>query len=260
MEKKDPMKIFLVAGTQSGVGKTSIAIGLMAAFRRRGLKVQPFKVGPDFIDPLHHRMACGRPSFNLDGWMLDSESTVANVKRRAKDCDVAVVEGVMGLFDGLDGSSDTGSTAQMAKWLSAPVVLVLDCWAMGRSVAALIKGFELFDPDLNLAGIILNKVGSPAHAEWLIASLKAAKCKVPVIGSVPQNLGVAVPEDHHLGVTVPGPDDAQDEYIKRLAEIMESSIDLDALLEKVDGSSFSQLATPGGRGLVRHASLDLASD
>eukprot|EP00959_Pyramimonas_sp_CCMP1952_P129458 2707146-Pyramimonas_sp.AAC.1 len=209
----------------------------------------------------------------------------------------------MGLFDGLDGSSDTGSTAQMAKWLSAPVILVLDCWAMGRSVAALIKGFEvlaslssletfecptrgtvlkaslirvcrgplfrtiqLFDPDLNLAGIILNKVGSPAHAEWLIASLKAANCKVPVIGSipqwpaqahliqrvklqtcvadlphavvsvhmptkllaqnpshssrgmVPQNLGVAVPEDHHLGMTVPGPDDEQDEYIRRLAE------------------------------------------
>jgi cobyrinic acid a,c-diamide synthase len=124
-----PLSAIVVAGTHSGVGKTSVTLGLIGALRRRGLIVQPFKVGPDFIDPLHHQHASGRPPRNLDGWMLDPETNLQRFARATADADAALIEGVMGLFDGSDGKSDRGSTAEMAKLLGLPVLLVIDASA-----------------------------------------------------------------------------------------------------------------------------------
>src|SRR5438874_3448907 len=135
----------VVAGTHSGVGKTSVTLGLIGALRRRGLTVQPFKVGPDFIDPLHHQHASGRPPRNLDGWMLDPDTNLQRFARATADADAAVIEGVMGLFDGSEGKSDRGSSAEMAKLLGLPVLLVIDASAMARSAAARIHRFASFE-------------------------------------------------------------------------------------------------------------------
>src|SRR5271169_274711 len=152
------VKGFVIAGPASGVGKTTVTLALMAAFRKRGMQVQPFKCGPDFIDAGHHTRACGRPSRNLDGWMLSAEQNRGIFGRSAAGVDVCVVEGVMGLFDGASGKSEVGSTAEMTKLLGLPVVLVVDASSIARSVAALVHGFETFDPRLKIQGVIFNKV------------------------------------------------------------------------------------------------------
>jgi len=158
------MKIIVVGGTQLGVGKTTFAVGLMAALRQRGLRVQGFKVGPLLLDPLLHEAATGRASYNLDGWLLTREYNLECVQRLSGDADVAVVEGAEGLFDGVDGEDD-GSTGQIAKWLGAPVVLVLDCGAIrARSAAAMLKGYLDFDPELTFAGVVLNKTKGRVRA------------------------------------------------------------------------------------------------
>ena len=132
----------VIGGTHSGAGKTTIATALMAAFARRGLAIQPFKVGPDFIDPGFHEAACGRASRNRDGWMLSRDTNLELFARAAADADLAIIEGVMGLFDGRSASSEEGSTAERAKWLDAPVLLVADASAMARSAAALVELFS----------------------------------------------------------------------------------------------------------------------
>ena len=138
-------RCMVIGGTHSGVGKTTIVLGLMAAFQKRGLEVQSLKVGPDFIDPGHHSKLLGAPSRNLDGWMLSKTYNRATFGRAMYGKDLGVVEGVMGLFDGYDGRSEAGSTGQMAKWLGAPVILVVDARSMARSIAALVHGFKTFD-------------------------------------------------------------------------------------------------------------------
>src|SRR5438552_12573406 len=142
----------VIAGTHSGVGKTTVALALMAALRQRGLTVQPFKVGPDFIDPGHHRVVCGRTSRNLDTWMLSEETVRSTLARAAGDADVAVIEGVMGLFDGRGPDDLRGSTADVARLLGAPVVLVVDASAVGGSIAAVVKGFGELDPNSSVVG------------------------------------------------------------------------------------------------------------
>jgi cobyrinic acid a,c-diamide synthase len=218
------LSAIVVAGTHSGVGKTSITLGLIGALRRRGLTVQPFKVGPDFIDPLHHSRASGRPPRNLDGWMLDPETNLQRFAQATADADVAVIEGVMGLFDGSEGKSDRGSTAEMAKLLDLPVLLVIDASAMARSAAALIHGYASFDPDLRLASVILNNVGGEAHAEMI---RDAVAGRVPIIGSLPHQPNLVVPE-RHLGLHLPH--EARTDYIAQLADLIEHNLDLDSLL------------------------------
>ena len=210
----------VVAGTHSGVGKTSVTLGLVAALRRRGLTVQPFKVGPDFIDPLHHAHAAGRPSHNLDGWMLDPSANRAVFARAVADADVAVVEGVMGLFDGSEGGSERGSTAEMAKLLDLPVVLVVDASAVARSAAAIVHGFTTFDPELRVAGAIANNVGGAVHAAMI-------RDAVPLLGALPHVTDLVVPE-RHLGLH--RPHEARSGYVGRLADLVEEHIDVDALL------------------------------
>src|SRR5262249_50818227 len=149
-------RVLVVAGTGSGVGKTTVTLGLLEAFRRRGLVVQAFKVGPDFIDPGLHARVTGRPSYNLDGWMCGRDAVITTVDRHVADADLAIVEGVMGCFDGADATGEDGSTAQIAKWLAAPVVLVIDAGGQSRSAAATVAGFERFDPALTVAAVIAN--------------------------------------------------------------------------------------------------------
>ncbi|OGR31170.1 MAG: cobyrinic acid a,c-diamide synthase [Desulfobacca sp. RBG_16_60_12] len=219
----------VIGGTQSGVGKTTVTLGLLYALARRGLKVQPFKVGPDFIDPGHHSRAAGRVCRNLDGWMLSREANLALFRRQARGADVAVVEGVMGLFDGYDGASEAGSTAQMAKWLGLPVLLVVDARAMARSAAALVHGFASFDPDLSLAGVVFNRIGSAAHLEYLqqaLTSLPGVRC----FGGLPRDGELAIPE-RHLGLATAEDHPLDDSYLRRLADRLETHLDLEGLLE-----------------------------
>jgi len=211
-----PTRGLVIAGTQSGVGKTTVTLGLLYALARRGLTVQPFKVGPDFIDPGHHTRAAGRVCRNLDGWMLSREANLALFRRQAREADVAVVEGVMGLFDGYDGASEAGSTAQMAKWLGLPVLLVVDARAMARSAAALVHGFASFDPALNLAGVVFNRIGSPAHLEYLQQALSSLQ-GVSGFGGLPRDQELAIPE-RHLGLLTPAEHPAVVEPI-RIARI-----------------------------------------
>eukprot|EP00873_Tetraselmis_striata_P026173 jgi/Tetstr1/446437/TSEL_033979.t1 len=180
------VRTIVVAGTSVGVGKTTIALGLMACLRDAGYSVAAFKIGPDFLDPTLHEAVTGRKSGNLDGWMMSREQNLACFHRHVHGADIAVVEGVVGLFDGRDGASEDGSTAQMAKWLGAPVVLVLDCEGMGRSAAAVMRGYEVFDPDLRIAGVILNRVGGVSQLEWLKSAFAAANVKATVLAGLPK--------------------------------------------------------------------------
>lgn len=171
----------LIAGTHSGVGKTTVVLGLMAALRRRSLTVQPFKVGPDFIDPSHHTAICGRTSRNLDIFMMGVDGVRRSFNRGVAGADVAVVEGVMGLFDGLDASEEA-STAQLAKALDIPVLLVINVHGMSRSAGAMEMGYANFDPGVRLVGTILNHVGSDRHLSILRESLK-----LPIFGALPRS-------------------------------------------------------------------------
>ncbi|MDE3070636.1 MAG: cobyrinate a,c-diamide synthase, partial [Acidobacteriota bacterium] len=220
-----PSSAVLIAGTHSGAGKTTVTLGLLAALVRRGLAVAPFKVGPDFIDPLHHTRASGRPARNLDGWMLDGATNRACFARASADADVAVIEGVMGLFDGSEGGSDRGSSAEMAKLLGLPVVLVVDAGAMARSAAALIHGFASFDPELRLAGVVLNRVAGEAHAATI---REAVAGDVPILGAIPYEASLVVPE-RHLGLRLPH--ETGREHLDRLAALIESHLDVDRILQ-----------------------------
>src|SRR5215510_12945957 len=161
------MKGVIISAAMTGSGKTTVTLGLLAALRDRGISVQPFKVGPDFIDTGLHQIAAGVPSHNLDGWMLSRETNERLFNSSAKAKEIAVIEGVMGLFDGFSGTSDEGSTAQIAKWLNLPVILVIDARAMARSAAAVVQGFLTFDPEVQIAGIIFNRVSGPRHYQIL---------------------------------------------------------------------------------------------
>jgi cobyrinic acid a,c-diamide synthase len=153
----------VIAGTHSGVGKTSVAVGLMAALREAGCTVQPFKVGPDYLDPGYHAVASGRPSWPLDSWMLGETGVRQSFARWIAGAQIAVIEGMMGLYDGASSSNDTGSTAAVARLLRAPVLLVFDAAGLARSVGALVLGYRDFDPQVNVAGVIANRVAGEGH-------------------------------------------------------------------------------------------------
>jgi cobyrinic acid a,c-diamide synthase len=223
------IKGFIVAGPASGVGKTTVALGLMAALRKRGLVVQPFKCGPDFIDGGHHTRVCGRASRNLDGWMLSADANRNIFARSAERADVCVVEGVMGLFDGVDGNSEAGSTAEIAKRLQLPVVFVVDASSIARSVAALVHGFETFDPALQFAGVIFNKVAGVAHYRLLRDAVTSGTATVP-LGYLPRDGRIRIPE-RYLGLFTAGEDLLPDAMFELLGALAEKTIDLDKLLE-----------------------------
>jgi len=189
---------FVVAGTNSGAGKTTLSIGLMSALQKSGLNVAPFKVGPDYIDPMHHKAAVGCYSRNLDSFFMDPLTIVDSFERGSKGRDIAVVEGVMGLYDGIDALSETASTAEVAKILKAPVILVVDASKSSRSVAAVVKGFKEFDPNVKLKGVVLNKIGSERH-KGKVSSAVEHYTGIEVLGALPKDEGMHLPE-RHLGL------------------------------------------------------------
>jgi cobyrinic acid a,c-diamide synthase len=221
----------VIAGTHSGAGKTTVALGLMAALKKRGLKVAPFKVGPDFIDPGHHGRITGVPSRNLDGWMLSRAYNLQTFQCAAQGAEVAVVEGVMGLFDGYDGRSEAGSTAQMAKWLDLPVVLVVDAASMARSAAALVQGFERFDRDLRFAGVVFNRIGGERHLAYLRQALQD-HVAMPLLGGLPRNAAAAIPE-RHLGLVTREDFTGGDAAIDGLTKLLEARLDIAGFLGRL---------------------------
>jgi cobyrinic acid a,c-diamide synthase len=218
----------VIAGPASGVGKTTIALGLMAAFRRRGLVVQPFKCGPDFIDAGHHTRVCGRPSRNLDGWMLPDDTNRAVFAGHTRTADVAIVEGVMGLFDGAKNSGE-GSTAAIATLLRLPILFVVDASKMAASAAALVRGFETFDPAVRIAGVVFNQLGSAGHYGLLRDALEQAGC-APAVGYLPGEASLQIPE-RHLGLHTAHEDALAKPALDHLSSLMERFVDLDRVLE-----------------------------
>ncbi|HEV2735297.1 MAG TPA: cobyrinate a,c-diamide synthase [Longimicrobiaceae bacterium] len=218
----------VLAAPGTGQGKTTVAAALMRLLRDRGLRVAPFKAGPDYVDPTHHRAAAGMASRNLDGWLLPPDTLRALFRRAVtgdREADVAVVEGMMGLFDGRSATSDEGSTAQTAKLLGAPVVLVLDVWTMARTAAAVVKGLHTFDPALPLAGVVLNRAAGPGH-HALCRDAILGETDVPVLGWLPADAALAVPE-RDLGLVLAGEAPLD---LDRLAARAGETLDVDGLL------------------------------
>lgn len=218
----------LIGAPASGQGKTTVSLGVMRALARKGLAVQPFKVGPDYIDPGHHARAAGRASRNLDGWMIGIEESRELFQRAAREADISVVEGVMGLFDGLADGSIRASSAEMARVLDLPVVLVLDVSRQGASAAATVYGFQRLDPAVRVAGVILNRVGSARHAALTGRAIEE-RCGISVLGAIPRDETMAIPE-RHLGLFT-GAERSWGPVYERLAETVERFVDLGALLE-----------------------------
>ena len=218
----------VIAGTSSGAGKTSVTCGIIGALRRRGARVQGFKVGPDYIDPSYHALASWRPGRNLDAFLSGPELIAPLVRHGAADADVAVVEGVMGLFDGASGRGELASTGHVAKLLRAPVVLVVDAAAMARSAAAIVHGYRTFDPEIDVAGVIFNKVGSDHHEQLLREAVEPLG--IPVLGAVRRDERVEAPE-RHLGLVPAGEREGHTrEALAALADAAERHVDLDGVL------------------------------
>ena len=237
----------LIAGTHSGVGKTTVTLGLMAALKRRGYSVQPFKVGPDFIDPSHHTAICGRPSRNLDPFMMGIDGIKRSFCSGIAEADAAIIEGVMGLYDGMD-ATEVGSSAQVAKTLGVPVLLVINVHGMSRSARAIELGFTSFDSDVSIAGTILNRVGSERHLSMLRSSLK-----LPIIGAIPRKKEIEL-KSRHLGLEM-GFEKEHD--LDALADLVEDHVDLDKILELTCDPCLDLKKEPEHKGIVR---IGVASD
>jgi cobyrinic acid a,c-diamide synthase len=219
----------LIAGTNSGCGKTTLSVGIMAALVRKGLKVQPFKVGPDYIDPMFHTFITGNHSRNLDSWMLDENTVKYLFDKNCTGKDIAVVEGVMGLYDGYGGYSSTGSTAHVAKLINAPVILVINGEGLSLSIAAIIKGFVEFDKGLKIKGIIINNIKSEHHFK-LLKEVIEENTGITAIGYMPKIQESSLPS-RHLGLIPNGEIDDLNVRIERLACQVEKTIDLELLLK-----------------------------
>lgn len=219
----------VISGTHSGCGKTTVATGIMGALTERGMKVQPFKVGPDYIDPMFHSFITGNPSRNLDSWIL-KESTVAYLfSKNTKNADIAVVEGVMGMYDGYGGYSDGGSTAHIAKIINAPVILVVNAEGMSLSIVPLIKGFMDFDPEVRIKGVIINNAGSEGHFR-LLKEIIAEHLDIAVVGYLKNTPEITL-ASRHLGLVPEGEIKDLHKKICILSRQLEETIDFDLLIK-----------------------------
>ncbi len=259
------MQPLIVAAPASGSGKSSVTLGLLAALRRRGLTVAPFKVGPDFIDPGHHAAVAGRISRNLDGWMCGRSGVLSAFACAQAGADLAVIEGVMGLFDGADGASDAGSSAEIARWLGAKILLVIDVRAQARSAAAVTKGLTTFAADLKFAGILYNRVGSPAHERLLREAHASVPELPPLLGCLPRRTHLTLPE-RHLGLVTAADATATATYAQ-LADWVEAHVDIDRLLATLSGQGQNKVFAPRPpaegprkRGKVKPVRIGVARD
>ena len=216
----------VVAATASGVGKTTATVALIGAMRARGLKVAAFKCGPDYLDPTYHERAAGVRSHNLDGWMMGRDAVIATFARVSEGADIAVIEGMMGLFDSATPTGDEGSTAQIAKWLDAPVIVVADASGVARTIAAVAAGFARFDPAVRVAGMICNRVGSRGHLDLL----RAAQPEVPIVGGFPASADLSFPE-RHLGLLMADESTVPQRLIDGWSRLAAEWLDLDAIVE-----------------------------
>ncbi|MCC5978691.1 MAG: cobyrinate a,c-diamide synthase [Salinarimonas sp.] len=232
----------IIAAPRSGSGKTTVTLGIQRALSRRGFGVQPFKCGPDYIDPAFHAAAAGRESFNLDSWAF-TDAQLAELLARGSDADIAVAEGSMGLFDGVaqPGASGDGSNADIAAATGWPVVLVIDVSGQAQSAAAIALGCRLFRDDITLAGVILNRVASPRHDMLLRKGME--KAGIPVLGAMPKRADLILPE-RHLGLVQAGDTADLAARLDALADFAEAHLDLDAL---------TALATPSRLDMPAHA-------
>ena len=256
------MKSFLISGTSSGVGKTTITLAIAAALRRRGLVVQPYKCGPDYLDTSHHTVICGRPCRNLDTIMLPPEENHAVLAATSTGADVLLAEGMMGLYDGLSGESDHGSSAEISKLLNLPVILVLDASSASRSVAAMLLGFCNFDPAVRIAGVVLNRVSGEAHFKMLAEAIKQCTA-TPILGWVPKNKAWKVPE-RHLGLQDAGEGVWNAQRIDELAAFAENNLDLDLLLslaqEVAPREPATAVKTPSINAQAKKVRIGIARD
>src|SRR6202012_1881856 len=223
---------------------TTVALAIMAGLRRSGLTVQPFKCGPDFLDTSHHTRICGQTARNLDTWMLSVETNRSVLRNAAQGADVVVVEGMMGLFDGKSGNTEIGSSAEIAKLLRLPVVLIIDAAKSARSVAAVLLGFEMFDTELSLAGVILNRVAGERHFEMLRKAI-GNSCRTKLLGWLPVESAIAIPERHFgLQGAAERSADSEGAMIDALASLAERHLDLDGLLDLECGLAMVGTETP----------------
>lgn len=230
------MKIprFMIAGTHSGVGKTTITTAVLSLLTQTGYKVQPFKVGPDYIDPTYHTAATGNKSRNLDSWMLGENMVRKVFAHSAASADLAVIEGVMGVFDGASGKAEDGSSAHIAKLLDCPVVLIVDVKSMARSAAAVVMGFKNFDPGLNIAGVILNRIGSERHLN-LVKEAIETYCNLPVLGYIRKNTNLELPS-RHLGLVPTIEGGTLSDTVASLSDEIKESIDISKLIEAANSA------------------------
>ncbi len=231
----------VIAGERSGVGKTTVTLALLSSLSRQQQKIQSFKVGPDYIDPMFHQQVTGRPCRNLDP-VLTSETYVQDCfTRHVQGVDYALIEGVMGLFDGASGQDDWASTAHVARLLQLPVLLVLDCSRLSRSVAAIAHGYQSFDPRIQLAGVVLNRVGSDRHLELLKDALEPLQ--LPILGVLRRQDNITIP-DRHLGL-VPTDEMTQlDALIDQLAYLGDTCFDWKHLLPLLRGDKAISKLSP----------------
>ncbi|TKB88660.1 MAG: cobyrinate a,c-diamide synthase [Nitrospira sp.] len=237
----------VIAGTQSGVGKTTVTLAILAALKDRGRQVQPFKVGPDFIDPGHHSAVTGRLSRNLDGWMLGETVNREIFTGASADADLSIIEGMMGLFDGSSPVSEIGSTAELAKQLDAPVLLVIDGSAMARSAAAMVSGYAKFDPALRVAGVLFNRVSSKGHYQLLKEAVEQ-ETDVMVVGYLRPDQAITI-SDRHLGL-VTAMEQGTGELYGRLAKAAAETVDLDRV--EALARSCSELPVAAPQSVVRN--------
>lgn len=217
----------IIAGERSGAGKTTVTLALLAALQQRSQPVQSFKVGPDYIDPMFHSHVTGRACRNLDP-VLTSEAYIQQCfSRNVRDAEYSLIEGVMGLFDGASGTDDYGSTAHIARLLNLPVLLILNCSSLSRSIAAIAHGYRTFDPRINVAGVILNRVGSDRHLELLQSALEPLQ--IPIFGVLRRQDEIFIP-DRHLGLVPTGELDTLQPILDRLAHLGKTCFDWEKLL------------------------------
>ncbi|MBI5252599.1 MAG: cobyrinate a,c-diamide synthase [Desulfomonile tiedjei] len=245
----------VIAGVSSGVGKTSVTLAVVRALRKRGLRVQVFKVGPDFLDPTYLSIASGQPCYNLDGWMAGPDYMRRLFEEKSDHADIAVIEGVMGLFDGSDPVGPEGSTAETARLLDAPVILVVNTHGMARSVAALVKGYAEFDSRISVAGVIANHCGSERHGSWMAESLGACKLP-PVVAAIPRGAFPELPS-RHLGLVTADSRNLTESILDALAAALERYGSVDEILRMAGADSVPSESRMGADLSKQDASASL---